>query len=153
MLLTRIDRALERWLGPAADSDEENPPSDGEASQSGTPRRNRDPLQDTALELEQAVANLYPQGVWRTDTGRKMAKDGVNILHIWVLNGKISVRFWSKRGQPKELWVFSPLYLDPTANQGEVAYGVFRHVQVEDFVREMVEALQSHWRAWQAIRV
>jgi hypothetical protein len=153
MLLARIDRALERWLRVAGDSDEEDPPSDGEASRSGTPRRNRDPLQDTARRLEERVAGLYPQGVWRTDSGRKMAKDGADILHIWVLNDKISVRFWSKRGQPRELWIFSPLYLDANANQGEVAYGVFRHVQITDFVREMTAALQSRWGAWQAIWV
>ena len=39
------------------------------------------------------------------------------------------------------------------ANQGEVAYGKFRHVQVVDFVREMVAELGKRWIAWQAIRV
>ena len=151
MLLARIDRALERWLGPAADEDEEDPPSDGEASRGGTPRRNRDPLQDTALDLEQAVANLYPQGVWRTDSGRKMAKDDVDILHIWVLNGKLSVRFWSGRGQPRGLWVFSPL--QPHTNRGEVTKGAFTHMRTADFVGDMVLELDGRWRAWQAIRV
>ena len=151
MLLARIDRALERWLGPAADEDEEDPPSDGEASRSGTPRRNRDPLQDTALELEQAVTNLYPQGVWRTDSGRKMAKDGVDILHIWVLNDRISVRFWSRRGQPRGLWVFSPLQHHP--NRGEITKGGITRLRTVDFVGDMVLELDSQWRAWQAIRV